>query len=265
MKSHLCIAVAVALVGTACGIDQSEGQSAVVAAHTVVSLTFDDTLADQFQVGDIGGRARHAGDVLREQPARSGQSGYMTKDQVLALEQQGHEIGGHTLSHANLPTLSDATRRTEICNDRAALLAQGFRVTSFAYPFGADNASVQQIVKDCGYNSARDVGGLKSAGACPGCPWTNPVPPANLYMIRTNDSIHPDTPLSQLEQYVTDAEQNGGGYVPIVFHHVCDGCDPDSITAPQPGRVPRLARAARARDPGRRRSIRRSAATSSRR
>jgi hypothetical protein len=107
----------------------------------------------------------------------------------------------------------------------------GFRVTSFAYPFGADNASVQQIVSDCGYNSARDVGGLQYPGSCVGCPWANPVPPANLYAIRTNDSIHADTTLETMQQYVINAEQNGGGYVPIVFRHVCDGCNPDSVSS----------------------------------
>ena len=111
----------------------------------------------------------------------------------------------------------------------------GFRVTSFAYPFGADNSAVQGIVRDCGYNSARDVGGLASTTytSCQGCPWTNPVPPANLYMIRTNDSIHANTTLQTMQQYVIDAENNGGGYVPIVMHHICDGCNADAVTAPQ--------------------------------
>ena len=39
-----------------------------------------------------------------------------------------------------------------------------------------------------------------------------------------------DTPLAQVEGYVTNAEQHGGGWVPLVFHHVCDGCDSLSIT-----------------------------------
>jgi peptidoglycan/xylan/chitin deacetylase (PgdA/CDA1 family) len=204
----------------------------VVNARTVISLTFDDTLADQFQAGDILAARGMRGTFYVNSP-RFGTSGYMTLAQVRALEQAGHEIAGHTLTHANLPTLSDADARTQICNDRAQLLDLGFRATSFAYPFGADNGAVQGIVRDCGYNSARDVGGLASTtySSCQGCPWTNPVPPANLFMIRTNDSIHVDTPLSQMQQYVIDAENNGGGYVPIVFHHVCDGCNQDSVTA----------------------------------
>ena len=221
------------LLASACvAPGESETTSAVINARTVISLTFDDTLADQFQVGDMAA-ARGMRATFYINGPRVGTSGYLSKAQVIALEQAGHEIAGHTLSHANLPTLSPEEARSQICNDRANLLNQGFRVTSFAYPFGADNTSVQQIVEDCGYNSARDVGGLKSAGLCPGCPWTNPVPPANLYMIRTNDSIQTDTPLSIMQQYVIDAEQNGGGYVPFVFHHVCEACDSNAVTPAQ--------------------------------
>ncbi|HTL36511.1 MAG TPA: chitobiase/beta-hexosaminidase C-terminal domain-containing protein [Kofleriaceae bacterium] len=223
------------LLASACvAPSESESTQSVVNARTVISLTFDDTLADQFQAGDMLAARGMRGTFYVNSP-RFDTSGYMTKAQVIALEQQGHEIAGHTLDHANLPTLSDADARNEICNDRAALLAQGFRVTSFAYPFGADNSAVQGIVRDCGYNSARDVGGLMSTTytSCQGCPWTNPVPPANLYMIRTNDSIHANTTLQTMQQYVIDAENNGGGYVPIVMHHICDGCNADAVTAPQ--------------------------------
>lgn len=225
------LAVAVFLVhSAACSLELGDSTSDVISARTVVSLTFDDTLADQFQVGDMAA-ARGMRVVFFVNSPRFGTSGYMTQAQILSLEQQGHEIGGHTLSHANLPTLIDSDAHTQVCNDRAALLGQGFRVDSFAYPFGADDPAVWQVVRDCAYNSSRDVGGLRSAGSCPGCPITNTVPPDNIFSIRTNDSIHSNTSLATLEQYVTDTENNGGGYVPIVFHHVCDGCDPDSITA----------------------------------
>ena len=233
---QLSVAAVIIMFVAACGFDDSPEQvseaTQSATANTVISLTFDDTLADQVQVGDMAA-ARGIRVTFFINSPRLGTTGYMSEAQVIALEQAGHEIGGHTLDHANLPTLTDADARNEVCNDRTALLAKGFRVTSFAYPFGADDTRTQGIVKDCAYNSARDVGGLESDGACPGCPgFANPTPPSNLYEVRTNDSIHSDTTLAALEEYVTDAEQNGGGYVPIVFHHVCDGCDPDSITAP---------------------------------
>jgi hypothetical protein len=38
------------------------------------------------------------------------------------------------------------------------------------------------------------------------------------------------TNLATIESYVTRAERDGGGWVQIVFHYVCDGCDPYSVS-----------------------------------
>jgi peptidoglycan/xylan/chitin deacetylase (PgdA/CDA1 family) len=203
--------------------------ASAVTASTIVSLTFDDTLADQVSVGDLVA-ARGMRATFYVNSSRFDVSGFMTKAQVLALQAQGNEIGGHTIDHANLASLSDAEARWEVCNDRAALLAAGVRATSLAYPFGANSATVDQIADDCGYNSSRDVGGLVTGSACSGCPYANTIPPADLYPLRTNDSIDATTTLATMQGYVTQAEQHGGGYVPMVFHHVCDGCSTDAVS-----------------------------------
>ncbi len=205
-----------------------EKTSELSGASTIVSLTFDDTLADQYQVGAIA-EARGMRAVFYINSPRLDTAGYLTRAQAIDLQIRGHEIGGHTLSHVHLPAVPEDEARAQICNDRAALLDGGFAVTSFAYPFGDDSAAVQRIVDDCDYNNARDVGGLQSP-TCPSCPWSNPVPPANVFQIRTYDSVQTDTPLAAIQQQVLDAEQHGGGYVPIVFHHVCDGCDSNAVS-----------------------------------
>lgn len=196
---------------------------------TVVSLTFDDTLADQFQVGEMLA-ARGLTATFYINSTRLRRSGFMTLEQAHALQAQGNEIAGHTLDHVNLPTLSPEEMRRQICDDRDALLADGFAVTSFAYPFGAENETVREIVASCNYNSARDVGGLVSPSGCATCPYANPIPPVNPYLIRTNASIRSETPLETMQLYVTQAEDNGGGWVPLVFHHVCDGCSSNGIS-----------------------------------
>ena len=198
-------------------------------AETVVVLTFDDTFADNFQVGDMA-RARGLRAVFFVNSTRPGTSGYMTRDQLLTLQRQGHEIAGHTLTHANLTQVSEAEARSQVCNDRAALMESGFMVTSFAYPFAANNTLVNQIIEDCGYNSARDVGGLRTGSACVGCPYANPIPPPDPYVLRTNESIDTSTTLATMQEYVLQAERNGGGLVPIVFHHVCNGCNEAAIS-----------------------------------
>ena len=74
--------------------------------------------------------------------AEVGTSGfYMNWSQVHDIADAGNEIGGHTLHHPDLTTISAAEATTEICDDRTALVNQGFTVTNFAYPYGHTNSS----------------------------------------------------------------------------------------------------------------------------
>ncbi|MBA3396245.1 MAG: polysaccharide deacetylase family protein [Deltaproteobacteria bacterium] len=228
-----CRGLLVVLLASACAAppdelvglgELEESSSALQNATTVVSLTFDDTFADNFQVAAMA-EARGMRATFYVNSGRIGQSGYMTRAQLIAMEDAGHEIAGHTISHANLSTLEPDEVRRQVCNDRLALLDAGFAITSFAYPFSAQSSTVHQIVAECGYNSGRLVGGLAMPSSCNGCPYANRMPPPDAYQVRTNDSVKEQTTLEDLTGYVTRAEQNGGGWVPIVFHHVCAGCD----------------------------------------
>jgi peptidoglycan/xylan/chitin deacetylase (PgdA/CDA1 family) len=204
-------------------------QASLDDASTIVALTFDDTFENNYQVGSLA-EARGMAVTFYVNSSRIGLSGYMSRAQLLDLQQRGHEIGGHTISHANLTTLAPADARAQVCNDRVALLDAGLSATSFAYPFGANDASVEQIVADCGYNSARDVGGLVTPTSCATCPHANTLPPQNVFALRTSASVHRRMTLADLQLQVTQAEDNGGGFVPLVFHHVCDGCADNGIT-----------------------------------
>jgi hypothetical protein len=229
MMSRLLPAI---LATSACvtGALDEDQESTEITGTTIVSLTFDDTLADQYQVGEmVAARGMRA--TFYVNSTRFGRSGSMTLEQVRSLQQRGNEIAGHTLDHVDLTAVSSDEARRQVCSDRDALLDLGFAVTSFAYPFGADNSAAQGIVRDCNYNSARDVGGLVAPTSCSGCPYANPIPPANAYQVRTNGSIRQSTTLDTMKRFVTQAEQNGGGWVPFVFHHVCNGCNEYAVSA----------------------------------
>jgi peptidoglycan/xylan/chitin deacetylase (PgdA/CDA1 family) len=221
-------ALSIVMLTSACGTTDIDQKPSPLTGTTIVSLTFDDTLADQYQVGELLA-ARGLVATFYVNSPRLLSSSYMTLDQVRTLHQQGNEIGGHTLGHVNLTTLSEADITRQVCDDRNALLAAGFPVTSFAYPYSADNETVRAVVKNCGYNSARDGGGLLSP-SCSSCPAANAIPPLDPYRLRTNSSVQSTTTLADLQRWVTQAEENGGGFVPITFHHVCDGCSSNGIS-----------------------------------
>lgn len=69
-----------------------------------------------------------------------------------------------------------------------------------------------------------------SPGSCSGCATAESLPPRDLYDVRTPDSVKLDTTLQQMEGYVQQAQANGGGWVPIVLHRICDGCVTTSIS-----------------------------------
>ncbi|WP_112478469.1 polysaccharide deacetylase family protein [Vibrio variabilis] len=80
----------------------------------------------------------------------------MNAEQVKRLAESGNiEIGGHTLTHPKLNTLSDEQQRFEIIENKKALeVTLGKSLTSFAYPFGEHNQASKQIAKEAGYQYA---------------------------------------------------------------------------------------------------------------
>ncbi|RKN38011.1 polysaccharide deacetylase family protein [Streptomyces hoynatensis] len=192
--------------------------------HTVVSLTFDDGAADQFANARPALRAHRLPATFYVNSGRIGREGHLTAGQVRQLATEGHEIGGHTLTHARLTELSPAGQRREICEDRSALLDLGLSPTTFAYPYGADTAEGARLAAACGYQAARDIGGIRSPRSCASCAAVETFPPRAVYAVRTPDSADAETTLADLKRYVTQAEEAGGGWVPLVFHHVCDPC-----------------------------------------
>jgi peptidoglycan/xylan/chitin deacetylase (PgdA/CDA1 family) len=181
--------------------------------NTVVSLTFDDGDADNYSV-----RSALTENNLRATfyvvSGFTNSNGYMTDDQLRDLYNDGNEIGGHTLSHVKLTEVRGAELKREICQDRTNLLAYGFEVTSFAYPFGHYDDEAKQAVINCGYGNARGVSG-----------GSENIPPDDIYGLHAMPYIVSDTRFPKMVRYVTEVEKDGGGWVIFVFHHVCDGCD----------------------------------------
>lgn len=185
--------------------------------NTVVSLTFDDGDADNYSVrSSLAENNLHATFYIAS--GITGSQGYMTADQLRDLYNDGNEIGGHTLHHTRLSEVRGADLKGEVCQDRLNLLADGFQVTSFAYPNGYYDEEARQAVRDCGYNSARIV-----------TDGPETVPAGDVYALQAMPYIVTDTDFSKMFRYVTGVENEGGGWAIFVFHHVCDDCDQYSV------------------------------------
>lgn len=203
--------------------------SALASAPVVVSFTFDDGRANQAEGRALLARYGMRG-TFYVNSGRVGLSTRLTLAQLQAFQAEGHEIGGHSVSHPRLTDLDEGEQARQICDERVALSAAGLAVTSFAYPYGAQDATTRRLVRACGYNSGRDSAGLVSPGGCASCPVAERLPPADPYALRTFSSVASTTTLEDLQDAVTRAEQGGGGWVTFVIHDVCDGCGPLSIS-----------------------------------
>jgi hypothetical protein len=221
------------LLVAACFVGALVAPAVAAAAPTIVSLTFDDVMGDQYTTRSLlAQHSLHATFYINTDYV--GASGRMSWAQVSDLAADGNEIGGHTLDHVHLTQVTTAEATRQICDDRQAISSHGLTVNDFAFPYGESNASVQAIVQGCGYSSARRSWGLCAIGdtlaQCAAETWdkdpSETIPPPNILATRTIQSIRAWNTLADLESTVSRAQSAGGGYITLVFHHVCDGCDP---------------------------------------
>jgi len=216
-------------------------QIKVLPPPTTVSLTFDDGLLTQYQLGFK--RALAPRGLVGTFYNVSGLNGvdpqHMTWSQLTAVNNGGNEIGGHTVDHVNIKTLTDYNQKVrEVCQDRQNLLDHGFYPVSFAYPEGAYDATAEQVVQGCGYSTARAAGQIDVNGDGAGPVYAETLPPKDIYATRTvydpPSGSPPNVPpltLSHLQASVTGASTHGGGWVTFAFHEICSQTyDPDNYS-----------------------------------
>ena len=135
-----------------------------------VALTFDDGYRDNFLAADpilkkydakatlylvtdrhdrdwsTSKKEHHTDGELMAEPK------LLDEDVVQMLASERWELGGHTVTHANLLNLDTNQCYTEIHQNRTDLEAMfGGTVTSFAYPFGLFEERHVDLVKGAGY------------------------------------------------------------------------------------------------------------------
>jgi peptidoglycan/xylan/chitin deacetylase (PgdA/CDA1 family)/N-acetyl-beta-hexosaminidase len=215
-----------------------------LAAQVVVSLTFDDGWDSQ-QTAATMLAAHGLKGTFYVNSSNIGQAGYLTWTQLTTFNGAGNEIGGHTLTHPDLTTLTSTQAQHEICDDRTAIQGHGFVVPDFAYPYGAYDGNtgsgtldVSSIVKNCGYASGRGAFGLHNITATNDTrAYATSILPPNLYKILipcciNYASFSGSTPTAAaLESYVQHAQAEASpnpGWVIFFFHRICDACGGDS-------------------------------------
>ena len=189
-------------------------------APTVVSLTFDDSNADQLPAEQTL-KANGLPATFYTVSGWVGAPGYLTRANLSTISADGNEIAGHTITHPDLININPLEAQRQICDDRATLDSWGYKPVDFAYPFADANTQVEALAKGCGYNTARGLGDVVSPASCTGCLYAETTPPADPTYLKAPDQVDSTWTLANLKAEVTNAVAHKGGWVVLTFHHIC--------------------------------------------
>ncbi|RZU53165.1 peptidoglycan/xylan/chitin deacetylase (PgdA/CDA1 family) [Krasilnikovia cinnamomea] len=126
---------------------------ATAAARKTIALTFDD-----------GPHPRYTPQVLnllRKYHVKAtfcivGDNAARYPALVRRIRAEGHRLCNHTRNHANMTRLSNSAARKQITTaQRQIRAAAGVSPTVFRFPYGASNARVRAVVRDCGLRNLR--------------------------------------------------------------------------------------------------------------
>lgn len=188
-------------------------------AEGMVSFTFDDSWLSQYtdafpilQAAGIKGTF-----YITTQPLQELWDGFMIPAHVRDIFKSGHEIGGHTVTHADLTTLNQSGVNREIKNSKTYIERLiGTTISTIAYPYGSYNASVKTLTQNAGYTSGRATDeGLNTATT-------------DTFALKSECPVN-TTPLSQIKQAIDDAKASKQWYI-LCLHEVNNSGDEYSIT-----------------------------------
>ncbi|MDO8513736.1 MAG: polysaccharide deacetylase family protein [bacterium] len=176
--------------------------------RAIVTLTFDDGFESVYKNGlplmkkyDISSTQYIISNMINE-------PNYMSKSQIARLQSNGHEIGSHTKSHADLTSLTLNDLKNELAQSKIDLERKFNSITNLAIPYGAHNDQVITQTKQY-YRSARttDTG-------------YNSITTFNPYQLRIQEVNNSTTP-QEIASWVDKAIQDKVWLI-ILYHRIED-------------------------------------------
>jgi peptidoglycan/xylan/chitin deacetylase (PgdA/CDA1 family) len=203
---------------------ESDGSAPDAFDKGYVSITIDDGWTNQYTTGlpiltASGLKASFfiISDEVQNADSQGPTHEYMNVTQMLDIQSKGHEVSSHTKTHPSLIALSAAAAQDEITGSRTALQSLGVNpADTFVYPFGDQNASVVQYVKNAGYIGARGVEAGFNTKA------------SNKYILQSQN-VGLATTVDQVKAWVDAAAANKTWLI-LTFHLIDTSNDEYSVT-----------------------------------
>lgn len=120
-----------------------------------ILLTYDDTRAEQFTIAREEMSKYGFKGVFFIMTVSLGKPGYMTREQVRQLSDEGNVIGSHTWDHSNVKNYSGKDWEKQIDKPSQQLeKITGKPIEYFAYPFGLWNRAAIEQLKERHFKAA---------------------------------------------------------------------------------------------------------------
>jgi len=129
-----------------------------------IVITFDDGYEDNFLTALPIMEKYNMKATVFIVPNLVNNPGYLSWQQITAMQDRQMEIGSHTMNHLGLSELNPDEQRREAIDSKAIIEQHiGRSVKFFAYPYGEFNHITKQILKEAGYQAASSgITGLNS-------------------------------------------------------------------------------------------------------
>jgi peptidoglycan/xylan/chitin deacetylase (PgdA/CDA1 family) len=132
-----------------------------------VMISFDDTRLDHYIIALAELNKYGFKGVFFIMTVSLNRPGYMTKEQVKQLADEGHAIGLHTWNHKNVKTFTEEDWSIQVTKPRDQLKAiTGKPIDYFAYPFGLWNKQGLEKIKGHGFKAAFQLSARRDE-SCP--------------------------------------------------------------------------------------------------
>ncbi|MFV8345537.1 polysaccharide deacetylase family protein [Flavobacterium sp. ZB4P13] len=120
-----------------------------------IMITLDDTREEQFSIGAAEMKKYGFKGVFFVMTVSINRPGYMSKEQIKSLSDNGHIVGAHTWDHHMVTKYAGDDWNTQLVKPKAKLEdIIGKPVTDFAYPFGLWNTAAIPEIKKSDYKMA---------------------------------------------------------------------------------------------------------------
>lgn len=120
-----------------------------------IMITFDDTREEQFSIGAAEMKKYGFNGVFFIMTVSINRPGYMSKDQIKNLSDNGHVVAAHTWDHHMVTKYSGEDWTTQLIKPKLKLEEiVGKPLTEFAYPFGLWNSAAIDQLKQSRYKMA---------------------------------------------------------------------------------------------------------------